>query len=227
MKLLKLKENLASLYEAQKIQELIVVALPAVNRMQEYGTAHTPDYARRGSLAGKYSKFILNELLPFVNAQYRTSKYTAETSFIGFSLGGLTAFDTVWNHPFHFGKVGAFSASFWWRSRAFEDGFKEDKDRIAHNLVKNSTHQEGLKFWFQAGTDDETSDRNKNGIIDAIDDTLDLMKELEAKGYQRDIDMVYEEVEKGQHNYGTWSEILPSFLIWAYGIEEEVVQPSV
>ena len=34
----------------------------------------------------------------------------------------------------------------------------------------------GLKFFFQCGNMDETMDRNKNGIIDSIDDTLDLIQ---------------------------------------------------
>ncbi|MFT5618277.1 MAG: enterochelin esterase-like enzyme [Arenicella sp.] len=219
MKLLKLKKKLNALYLLNKIEEVIVVSIPAGNRMQEYGTASQPDYQKRGSLAGKYSKFIINELMAFVNAQYRTKKLAKSTSFIGFSLGGLTAFDLVWNYPMFFGKAGAFSASFWWRSKAFEDGFKEDKDRIMHNIVKKSNHKRGLKFWFQAGTEDEKSDRNKNGIIDAIDDTLDLMKELRHKGYKNKLDMHYEEVEGGEHNYQTWSAIFPKFMLWAYGTE--------
>lgn len=216
MKLLKLKENLATLYQAGAIDELIVVAIPAHHRIQEYGVAGIPDYKRRGSKAGKYSKFIINELMPFINAQYRTSKFIPKTAFIGFSMGGLTAFDICWNHPFHFGLVGAFSASFWWRSKAFEEGFEEDRDRIMHNVVKHTKKKAGLKFWFQAGTEDEKEDRNNNGIIDAIDDTLDLMKELVEKGYSKEADMLYEEVEGGEHNYDTWSAILPKFLKWAY-----------
>ena len=216
MKMLQLKENLNKLYSEELIEEIIVVALPAHNRMQEYGTAGIPDYKRRGSLAGKYTKFIINELIPFINAQYRTSKFIPKTGIIGFSLGGLTAFDITWNYPFHFGLVGAFSASFWWRSKAFEEGYDEDNDRIMHNIVKASAKKEGLKFWFQAGTEDEKEDRNNNGIIDAIDDILDLMKILEDKGYQPELDMYYEEVEGGEHNYDTWSEVLPKFLLWAY-----------
>jgi enterochelin esterase-like enzyme len=71
-----------------------------------------------------------------------------------------------------------------------------------------------LKFWFQTGTNDETDDRNKNGIIDSIDDTTDLIKLLKGKGYA---DIVYREVEGGEHNPKTWGEVLPDFLIWAFG----------
>lgn len=218
MKLLKLKENLEALYLENSIEELIVVAIPAQHRIQEYGTAGIPDYKRRGSKAGKYSKFMINELIPFINAQYRTSKFIPKTAIIGFSLGGLTAFDICWNYPFHFGLTGAFSASFWWRNKEYEEDPVEDLGRIMLNTIKHDHKKEGLKFWFQAGTEDEKEDRNNNGIIDAIDDTLDMMKALEELGYSREEDMVYEEIEGGHHNYETWSEVLPTFLKWAYPI---------
>ena len=74
-----------------------------------------------------------------------------------------------------------------------------------------------MKFWFEAGTNDEKSDRNNNGIIDAIEDTLDLISELKTKGYKKDLDLVYKEVEYGEHNTNTWKMVLPEFLMWAFG----------
>src|SRR6185295_18081017 len=90
----------------------------------------------------------------------------------GFSLGGLSAFDIGWSHPEWFQRIGVFSGSLWWRTRAYEDGYNETRHRIMHNVVRSSTYKKGLKFWFQAGTLDETADRNQNGVIDSIDDTL-------------------------------------------------------
>lgn len=213
---LRIKDNLQQLYQEQAIQEIIVVAMPAVHRLQEYGTASMPDYAHRGSRASHYTKFVINELMPLINASYRTTKSITETSMIGFSLGGLTALDIVWNNPFHFGKAGVFSGAFWWRKKGLDEDY-HDEDRIMHHVIRTSERREGLKFWLQAGTEDEKEDRNNNGIIDAIDDTLDVMSELEGKGYQRDIDFTYLQVEGGEHNFHTWSNILPEFLRWAYG----------
>ena len=73
-----------------------------------------------------------------------------------------------------------------------------------------------LKFWFQTGTDDERSDRNKNGVIDSIDDTLDLIAELTKKGYRPFYDVHYLEMKDGKHNTGTWAEAMPHFLKWAF-----------
>ena len=74
-----------------------------------------------------------------------------------------------------------------------------------------------LKFWFQTGTLDEKADRNKNGIIDSIDDTIDLIRELEAKGYKRPDDIRYMEVVGGRHDTATWAAAMPHFLSWAFG----------
>ena len=42
-----------------------------------------------------------------------------------------------------------------------------------------------LKFFFECGALDETKDRNNNGIIDSIDDTLDLIDELKTSTIHR------------------------------------------
>ena len=92
-----------------------------------------------------------------------------------------------------------------------------DADRIAHSMIKGTATKPELKFWLQTGTQDETADRNKNGIIDSIDDTIDLIKELEAKGYKRPEDIRYVEVVGGSHSTETWAKAMPKFLVWAFG----------
>ena len=69
---------------------------------------------------------------------------------------------------------------------------------------------------------DETFDRNNNGIIDSIDDTLDMIKELVTKGYSRDNDIHYLEMPDGKHDIATWSRAMPEFLIWGWGNESGV-----
>lgn len=215
MMALRLKENLQKLYDHELIEEIIVVAIRATERLQEYGTAISPDYANRGSKAPLYTKFLLNELIPFITQKYRTVTGYGSNTIVGFSLGGLSAFDITWNHPDVFSKVGAFSASFWWRHHS-ENDLEANIDRIMHKVVRESTKRNGLKFWFQAGTLDETADRNNNGIIDAIDDILDLMAELEKLGYKNHEDMYFLQVEGGTHDFHTWSAVFPEFLKWAF-----------
>src|ERR1700712_2386596 len=213
---LQLKETLESLYNTHRIKPVLVVAIHAnEERLQEYGVAGKPDFKQRGAKAAAYTKFITTELLPAIKKETGITDFDT-TAFAGFSLGGLSAMDIAWNNPQVFDKVGVFSGSFWWRSKELGKGYT-DADRIAHAMIRETTAKPDLKFWLQTGTKDETADRNKNGIIDSIDDTIDLIKELEAKGFKRPADVQYIEMVGGSHNTETWAKAMPKFLIWAFG----------
>ncbi len=188
----------------------------AVDRKNEYGTAKVLDYKGRGAKAALYNKFIFEELIPFIRSTYNIFSFK-EKSFAGFSLGGLCALDIVWNHPYEFSKVGVFSGSLWWRSKSQDEpDFNEDKDRIMHNQIREGTFYPWLKFFFEVGTQDETADRNNNGIIDSIDDTQSLIDELKLKGYNIE-DIKYLELADGRHDIETWAAAFPSFLEWGWG----------
>ncbi|MDO3640759.1 esterase family protein [Mucilaginibacter sp. L3T2-6] len=211
-----LKDTLAELNNYGRIRPVVVVAVHAgEERLQEYGTAGKPDFKKRGAKAGLYTGFIKQELLPGITKLTGIEKFNS-TVYAGFSLGGLSALDIAWNNPGLFNKVGVFSGSFWWRSKDLAKGYT-DGDRIMHDIVKNTPVKPDIKIWLQTGTKDETSDRNKNGIIDSIDDTIDLIKELEGKGFTRPEDIQYMEMVGGGHNTETWAKAMPKFLAWAFG----------
>jgi esterase/lipase superfamily enzyme len=181
----------------------------------EYGVAAEKDYNGRGAKAGLYVQFIFEELLPFIHKTYAVKSFK-EKAFAGFSLGALSALDIVWNHPKEFAKVGSFSGSFWWRNKSYKDGYTDAKNRIMHNQIKKGNYYPWLKFFFECGALDEIQDRNHNGIIDSIDDTLDLIKELKRKGYG-DNSIKYLELEYGKHDVPTWANAFPYFLKWGWG----------
>ena len=213
---LRLEEILDNLYEMGCVKPTLVAAIQAGNeRLQEYGTAGKPDYKLRGSKASAYAKFITAELLSAITKETGIDNFDV-TAFAGFSLGGLSAMDIAWNNPQLFDKVGVFSGSFWWRSRELGKGYT-DADRIMHKTIRETSDKPALQFWLQTGTKDETADRNKNGIIDSIDDTIDIIKELESKGYSRPADIQYLEMVGGTHSVATWAEAMPKFLVWAFG----------
>jgi enterochelin esterase-like enzyme len=207
---------LNSLSNDNKIAPFIVVGVFCGDRIQEYGVAGKPDYKKRGSRAKEYSRFIIEHLLPTMAHKYRIELNHPKNTIAGYSLGGLSAMDLAWNHPEYFPRIGAFSGAFWWRKRELNQRYTEG-DRIMHQVIRKSRKRNGMKFWFMAGSKDETSDRNNNGIIDAIDDTLDLIAELIKLGYKPYYDVSYLEVKDGEHNVPTWGKAMPEFLIWAFG----------
>jgi len=211
-----LKNTLEQLAEEKAINDLVVVAVHAGDRVQEYGVAARSDFKKRGAKAKAYARFIMNELIPYIEYRYAISKNPAEHAIAGFSLGGLSAVDIGW-HNDYFGRIGAFSGSFWWRKRDSNSRFySEHYDRIIHQQIRKGKYRPGLKFWFQTGLLDEQSDRNKNGVIDSIDDTLDLIVELTKKGYRPFHDIQYLELPEGAHDLPTWKQALPEFLKWAF-----------
>lgn len=218
MEALGLRETLARLYKRQQIEPLVVVAVPTnTARLQEYGTAVAPNAQNLGTQAPEYACFIIEELVPLIRSEFAVSELGMDTAVLGASLGGLSAFDLAWNHPDIFGTVGVFSGSFWWRAAEDETRITPG-ELIAHEMVRAGTYFQGWRAWFEAGTRDERSDRDNNGVIDAIQDTLELIEALEGLGYRLGVDLEYVEVENGRHDWPTWAEVSPDFLKWSFKV---------
>lgn len=214
---LRVKLILDSLNKKKLIKPLIVVGIHAVNRNETFGVAGMPDYLQRGSKADKYASFIDNELYDFVKKKTGVRKF-ASVSIAGFSLGGLSAFDFAWDHADKISNVGVFSGSFWWRNKDDADStYSDAKNRIILNKIKSSRKKPKLKYWFYAGAKEETNDRDKDGVIDVIDDTKDLIELIKTKKVVNSADIVYTENPEGLHDNNYWSHALPDFLIWAFG----------
>lgn len=217
MQELGLENMLHQLMDAHQITPVFCVAIHAgAERKMEYGTAGVLDYQGLGAKATAYTQFIFEELIPFVRSTYAIPSFR-DKSFAGFSLGGLSALDIVWHHPREFSRVGVFSGSLWWRTKSLEEDYNEDTDRIMHAQVKKGGFYPWLKFFFETGVLDETMDRNNNGIIDSIDDTLGLIEDLCAHGYRREQDIQYLELADGKHDVATWARAMPVFLKWGWG----------
>lgn len=201
-------------YASEILTPTLVVGVTAGDRLREYGTAGKPDYQQRGDLAFAHEQFMLLELLTVLEKRYSLYPEPEKRAIAGFSLGGLNAFDLAWRHPNYFGAVGVFSGALWWRSEAFKKD-QPDADRIIHTYVAEAPPPPAhFRCWLMAGTEDETADRNNNGIIDAIDDSIQLLHLLEDKGMSRPAQLKYLEVAGGRHEPATWGQAMPEFLDW-------------
>ena len=214
---LRLKYILDSLYKKEVLQPLIVVAIHANNRNEEYGVAGYPDFKNRGNKADKYAAFIDNELYAFIKKKAGIRKFHSVV-IAGTSLGGLSAFDIAWSHADKIDKAGIFSGSFWWRDKDVNaTDYADDKNRIMLAYIKSSRKRPHLKYWFYAGGKEETGDRDKDGVIDVLDDTKDLVELIKSKNVCPPSDIVYKETADGTHDQASWSKAMPEFLIWAFG----------
>jgi iron(III)-enterobactin esterase len=210
-----LAETLKQLTREGAITPPLVVSIAATSeRIEEYGLAGALDSKGRGKLAAQFQRFVLGQVLPAVRDRFGLRLAPERTGIMGASLGGLSALDLAWHHPNVFGFAGVFSGSLWWRGEE-GDWQAHQRSRLAHRFVRESPEVPQLRLWFEAGTADETDDRDGNGVIDAIQDTTELIDELVVRGYRRGEDVVYVEIAGGEHNEATWARALPDFLRWA------------
>jgi enterochelin esterase-like enzyme len=217
IKKMRIKEIMDSLYKIGKLKPLVVIGVEAGDSAKEYGVADRPDNLGHGERASFYDDFMNNELYPYAKKQSGVRKFNS-VAIAGWSLGGLSAFDIAWNHPDKISKVGVFSGSLGWHDKAVEDSsYSEETNRILFNKIKASRKKPGLQYWFYAGAGEEKADRDKDGVIDVIDDTKDLMALLLKKKVVSPDGMVYRETKEGKHDYTSWSAALPYFLEWAFG----------
>lgn len=242
-----LRDTLARLYAERAIEPVIVVAVDMLaDRASGYGLS---DRSRRRSVVGgsrigpigsrayEYSDWVATQLVPYVDAHYRTRASAGDRTVLGWSLGALNAFNLGWEYPEVFGRVGAFSPSFWLAADRSSPQAVESS-RLAQAMVDRATTRKPLRFWITVGGREETNDRNANGVIDAVEDARDLVEGVRLPNgtYERglrdlgyrvdgdhgdhpspDADVAFYVLADGEHNQATWKRMLPPFLVWAYG----------
>lgn len=214
---MRLKHIVDSLDAGGLLQPLLVVAVHAGERMQEYGISGKPDYEKRGTRADHYNAFIGNELYDFIKKKSGTRKFKS-VAVAGWSLGGLSAFDIAWNNYSKIDKAGIFSGSFWWRDKDSKDSsYSDDKNRIVLPLIRAARRKPSTQYWFYAGAQEENSDRDKDGITDVVDDTQDMRAALISKGLVNAGNCPLVIDPQGKHDIPSWSKHFPEFLIWAFG----------
>ncbi len=81
-----------------EIPPITAVFISPINRRAEYGQP------------ALYNEFLVTELQPFVQANYRVSNRAEDTAVLGSSLGGMAALEAAFNYPDSFGHVAAHSA---------------------------------------------------------------------------------------------------------------------
>ncbi len=88
------------LIHLNRIEPTIGVFVPPVNRTSEYA----------GNLQAKFTKFIIEEIIPWVDARFRTIPSPDKRAVLGASYGGNISLWLGLNHPEVFGHVAAQSS---------------------------------------------------------------------------------------------------------------------
>ncbi|UCF20053.1 MAG: hypothetical protein JSU87_01180 [Gemmatimonadota bacterium] len=136
-----------------QMPQLIVVAVPNTDRTRDLTPVTATDTANRFPTAGgadNFLSFLADELMPYVNANYRTAPYSI---LVGHSFGGLFAAYALLERPDAFDAYVSISPSLWWNDGAMiaeaEDFFAnhDDADAFLYMTMGNEGGQMLAGAW--------------------------------------------------------------------------------
>lgn len=178
---------LDNLIEEESIDKVLAVFIDPVNRLAEY------------DLNDDYVNFLIEELIPYIDANYSTTRNPSKRLVIGASFGGLISAYVAFKHPEVFGNA------------ASQSGYlSRKKDWIIRELEKSSRKK--IKFYLDCGT----YETNVGLIFGNFTEGNRRMREiLQKRGYEH----VYQEFHEG-HNWGNWCSRISSILETFFGRHE-------
>lgn len=192
-----------------KWPQIIVVAIDHAGayRLPEYAPfpieqnlGYTiPRYSGNGQ---SYAEWLVTELKPIIDVNYRTEKTAEKTYIAGSSMGALISAYTASRYPDLFSGLGIFSIASWVSENAFLDFCRQNP------LNKNT------KVYIQVGTNEmdkagQKASPEENQIY--IDNSKNYYQTLINGGLDPN-QVKLEIVEGAIHNEGVWSKTFPHFL---------------
>ncbi len=177
---------------------IVAVANAGEDRIHEYtptrGRYHFYGEARRSKgLAGRYGRFLREELKPFIDMHYRTRPEGESTGLGGSSLGGLVTLALALRRPKDFTRLAVMSPSIWW------------DDCVLYRLVDGIKRKPPLKIWLDTGTGEEDWEQAR-----------ELRDRLIAKGWIIGRDLHYHEEGGGQHTEAAWAARLDAVFAFLF-----------
>lgn len=206
----KADEAAEALIQSKLIEPLIIVAISngGAERSNEYlPTKWSPDGelpARKegdrkapayGGKADLYGKMLIDEIMPAVNAKFRTKTGVENTGIAGSSFGGVVSLHLGLTRPDVFGKLGIFSPSLWWDHALMIRRTQEFKGDLK------------AKVWIDGGTLNDLRPTELFQLRDA----------LEGKGLKLGDTLACYLDGYAQHNERAWQNRFPAFLMFMYG----------
>ncbi len=178
------------------VEPLIIVGMYNTKaRIREYTPTHVPKLG--GGRADRYAKFLIDEVKPFVEREYRTISGPEKTGIGGSSLGGLVSLYLGLKLPQFFGKIAALSPSVWWNQR------------VMHRFAETANVNPRPSIWLDIGT------REGPRIVQDVEQFRDVLLQ---KGWQLGRDLAYQRVEGAEHNEAAWAQRVGPFLQFLYPV---------
>ncbi len=194
------------LVENNLINEVIIVGIDNTSdRMGEYTPTADPTY--NGGNGDSYIAFLTNELIPYIDSNYRTKANKENRAIMGSSLGGLISFYAAWNNPNIFGMAGCMSSSFWWNDQ-----------HLLKSVINYSGEKKAIKFYLDSGNA-EGSDNDRNGASSMTEDSYSMAMHLKTLNWIYGKDLILHIDYLAAHNEAAWASRVHNPLLFFFGKE--------
>jgi predicted alpha/beta superfamily hydrolase len=177
------------------IHEVIVVApYNNADRIWEYAPSYDASVGDGGGADG-YLDFLLDEVAPWVEANYRSDG--SRPGIAGSSLGGLLSLHACWTRPSEFSRCGVFSPSLWWEGGA-----------LLSNIQASTAPPADVHYYLDSGDSGPSSD--------GMTQTIALRDALAENGWVEGDDLLYVLGVAHAHNEAAWAARVPGALAFLF-----------
>lgn len=189
-------ETAARLVEEGRIPPLVIAGIDHAAEARILEMTPTEGDHPGGGQLWRYGRFVVEELVPFLEAEYGVDTGTGLLGLGGSSLGGLATLAIAQQYPARFGRLLVMSPSLWW-----DDAVILKRMRRQH-LVPNT------RVWLDVGLKEG---RQTAALVRRL--RRMLTDQLDA-GHLNGI-----EDPVGDHSEGRWAARLPEALEWLFRID--------
>ena len=195
-------ETSERLIKAGRVRPVIIVGIyNNADRKEEYTPCR--DKKHGGGKGDLYAKFLVEEVKPFIDKEYRTLPDRKNTAVAGSSLGGLISLHICSKYPETFSMCGVVSPALMWC-----DG------RVVKEAREHNDWMKGTRFWLDMGSKE---DRQIAEFSKAVLSTRELVAVFDEAGLVPGRDYYYWEVVDGEHNEAHWAARFDKILLYFFG----------
>lgn len=194
-------EAATTLIEQGKVRPLIIVGMDNTGgtRAEEYNPPYTR-YLGKQNRGDEYLRFIVEEVMPFINEKYSTRTGREHTGIGGSSFGGNASLYAVMERPDVFGRAIVESAAVFLDNAAIVNKVREH-DRWP------------IRMFVAVGTAETARSGDAKAFADLNRDMMELMR---SKGLGED--RLVTVVEEGaRHFEAAWAKRFPGALEFVFG----------
>jgi predicted alpha/beta superfamily hydrolase len=191
------------LMRAGLIPPLLMVGIyNTPDRFDEY-TVHADAQMKAGGKGSLYGRFVMDEVKPFIERNYRTRPDRDHTAVAGSSLGGLISLAIARDHWERFALCGILSPALWWA-----------RCPLLREMSRDQTWMQHMRFWLDMGTRQGPGSRRPTTGIRHIRRLAGYVKDA---GLVAGRDYACWEVEGGEHNEAHWAARFDRVLLYFFG----------